>query len=142
MKSSPSHVGPRRPRAHAGRSWDRGLYLCVLALVLLSLALGGFAVLSSAVGKIEVAEVRSCSKHLHVSGHSWRHQTRCTVVVAGHGTHDVDTNAPHPSGTHIQVVVLAGQVSDLRLARSQRWFLAPAPLLIVLLMRNGWPRRR
>lgn len=141
MKRSPAHAASSRDARHAGADWDRGLFLCVLAVTLLCLALGGYAMLASAIGQRVFAEVRSCSTELHVSGHFWRHQTRCAVTVAAQGTHEIDTSAGYRPGTRVQVLVLGGQVTDVRLARAEMWFLAPVPLSVAVLARKGWPRK-
>jgi len=124
---------------HARPDWDRGLFLCALFLALLCLGLCCYAIIASTFGRVASATVQFCQTDFHFSGHFVRHQTRCVLLVEHLGEREVDTAGPHKAGDSVRVQILRGQVSDARLSHAQFWFLAPVPVLVMLLARKGWP---
>jgi hypothetical protein len=125
------------------RWWDRGMWLCVVALGMIGLFLGGWAVGTVLNGRSVVGVVQSCHTTFHFTGHAGRSQTTCMVLPPGQAAPiEVDTSGLRTTGANVNLVKVGSSYSERHLDEAQTAF-APAGLAcLAFAWWMGWPPRK
>ena len=134
-------AGARRP----ARWWDRGLWLCGVALALICLGVGLWSQAALVCGNSVNAQVIECQTGLHVDGRFLDHVTSCDVQIDGGafaGKHTVESSTRHAPGSTIKLAGFRRTLSDRALITSRALLIPLGVLILAGTWWMGFPPRK